>query len=281
MTIAEALFIGSERLRLADIDESRREAASLLAFVLAKTAVFLIAHPEYVLTDEDQARYQDILRRRSGREPFHYIIGRKEFYGLDFHVEPGVLIPRPETELLVESVVRTLGPMTHPKFLEIGVGSGCISVSVLFNLPTANAVAVDLSERAISVSAANAHRHHVGDRLRLIRGDIFDGVSENFDLIVSNPPYIPDLDLASLQPEVSKFEPHEALFGGQDGLSIIRRIINGAPRFLKPGGSITLEIGFGQADAVAEMFRQSVWSNADFIQDLQGINRIVTAVLRQ
>lgn len=279
-TIAGAMMRASALLREAGIDEFRREAAALAAFVLDKTPVFLIAHPEYEPTPDEADRYDSVIRRRSNREPFHYITGTKEFYGLDFAVGPGVLIPRPETELLVEDAIDILAKINRPKFLEIGVGSGCISVSLLLHARNADAVAVDISPSAIEVAASNAARHDVAVRLDLKLGDIYSGISGTFDLIVANPPYIPDGDLDSLQPEVGAFEPHRALFGGFDGLSIVRRIILEAPDFLRENGFLLIEIGFGQAASVKELFAEPVWGDVGFIRDLQGIERIVRAKVR-
>ena len=278
--IALVIADAAARLKEACIDEPRREAASLLAFAIAKEAVFLLAHSEYSLTSAELESFHSIVERRASHEPFHYIVGMKEFYGLGFGVVPGVLIPRPETELLVEDAINILRELPAPRFFEIGVGSGCISVSILHCSLLSTAVAVDISEDALAVAAENASRHYVTDRLILNRGDVYGGIDGKFDLIVSNPPYIPDSDLVALQPEVGYFEPHSALFGGDDGLDIVRRIIAGAPVFLNKGGHILVEIGFGQAASVKEMFHTEIWSEVGFIRDLQGIERIVKAKVR-
>lgn len=278
-SLADAIALAAARLKTAGIDDFRREAASLAAFVLDKDPVFLIAHPEYHFSTDESARYDEAVFRREQREPFHYITGVKEFYSLDFAVAPGVLIPRPETELLVEDAIDILRKASEPSFLEIGVGSGCISVSILHNVETAIAEGVDISSVAVEIAKANAIRHDVADRVNLRLGDVFDGISGKFDLIVSNPPYIPDADLSSLQAEVGIFEPHSALFGGVDGLSIIRRIVDGSPQFLRSRGYLLIEIGFGQGASVKNLFDPSIWSEVKFIRDLQSIDRIVKARL--
>ncbi len=275
--ITAALSYGSSVLEKAGIDQARREAASLLTFVLEKDRVFLIAHSEYELSDAESGKYSLVIERRASREPFHYITGIKEFYGLDFKVAPGVLIPRPETELLVEDAVLILSELNAPKFLEVGVGSGCISITILKNMPSATAIAGDISETAIEIAAENAAHHGVTDRLEIIKSNVYERIGGRFDLIVSNPPYIPQGDLNSLQAEVGKYEPHTALFGGDDGLDIVRPIVSGAPLLLNDNGSILIEIGFGQADLVSELFDQKVWFPPEFIQDHQGIKRIVKA----
>ncbi len=279
-TVADAIADAAARLKKAGIEESRREAASLLSYVLAKDAVFLIAHSEYKLTAEQSNAYELTIRRRAGREPFHYITGTKEFYGLEFAVAPGVLIPRPETELLVETAVKIISDMTKPEFFEIGVGSGCISISILHEVKTARAIGVDISQTALAFASRNAVRHDVIDRLTLRPGDVYAGLEATFDLIVANPPYVPDGDLASLQPEVGEFEPHSALFAGTDGLAVVRRIVAGAPQFLRPKGIILIEIGFGQSASVKKLFDASLWCDVGFIRDLQGIERVAKATLR-
>ncbi len=280
LNIAASLKSAAEALKNVGVKECRREAASLLAFILEKDAVFLIAHPEYLLTERQAVAFDCVIRRRAGREPFQYITGRKEFYGLDFVVSPDVLIPRPETEILVEDAIEILSKLVNPSFCEIGVGSGCISVSILHNVKTARAVGVDISDTALSTAQNNAENHSVSDRIMFRKADVYEALDSIFDLIVSNPPYVPDGDLGSLQIEVGLFEPHQALFGGSDGLDVVRRIIDRAPAFLNPHGTILIEIGFGQSESVKEMFHTTVWERVEFLPDLQGIPRVAKACLR-
>ena len=275
MTISNVLNLGAKLLSKSGVAEPRREASSLLTFVLKKEAVFLIAHPEYELEDDESDRFDETVRRRAMREPFQYIVGHQEFYGLEFEVEPGVLIPRPETEILVEEAIAILSKHKGSRFYEIGVGSGCISVSILHVAKSVNAVGVDISRAALNVTARNAEKHRVADRLTLKKTDVFEEPNGLFDLIVSNPPYIPDGDRESMQAEVVRFEPHTALFGGTDGLSFIRRIVNGAPQYLKPEGFLLIEIGFGQAAKVKDLFDSARWEDVEFLADMQDIPRIV------
>ena len=279
MNISAALGRGARILGEAGIDRARREASSLLCFVLQKETAFVIAHPEYELTAVELGVYTEALERRAGREPLQYITGRQEFFGLEFYVNSDVLIPRPETEILVESAIEILSGCDDPVFLEIGVGSGAISVAILASVVEASSVGIDISGRALLVAAKNARFHNVASRMLLREGDLFRGLEGAFDMIVSNPPYIPDLQLASLQAEVRQFEPRTALSGGDDGLSIITPIIAGSPELLKPGGFLFMEIGFDQAERVNALFDRSVWKTVDLIPDLQGIARIVKARL--
>ncbi len=276
MTISDALEQAAERLRDSGVSESRREAASLLAFVLQKDAAFLIAHPEYDLSADEINTFEQYLNRRANHEPFQYIVGRQEFYHLDFEVSPDVLIPRPETEILVECAINILSGLENPRLCEIGVGSGCISVSILNAVGSASAVGVDISQGALAVARRNSERHKVDRRLELIKGDVFDGINaRTFDLIVSNPPYIPRDHLDSLQAEVRDFEPRVALDGGANGLSIIERIIQNSQGFLKDQGILLLEIGYDQAKTVTGLFDNRAWKEPELIPDLQGIPRIV------
>jgi release factor glutamine methyltransferase len=219
--------------------------------------------------------------RRLTREPLQYILGHQEFYGLEFELTPDVLIPRPETEILVERAIEFLKSQSQPKFCEIGVGSGCISISVLHNVRTAKAFAGDISLKAIKVARANAVKHAVDDRIEFVESDVYSNIPETqFDAILSNPPYVPEIDLDTLQPEVRDFEPQLALTSGTQGLNVITRLIRQAPEFLKPGGMLIFEMGFNQSPAVSEMFDTAVWQTFEILPDLQGIPRIAVAVKR-
>lgn len=280
--IAELLKIGEEELLLHDIPEPRREAASLLCFALQKDRTFLYAYPEQAVSPEQMDLYSSLVARRAAHEPFHYITGSKEFFGLEFEVSPAVLIPRPETEMLVERGIKRLSDKASPSFCEVGVGSGCISAALLVNVPAARGVGLELSEEAIGVASRNLEKHGVTGRFDLRSSDVFSslGEDERFDLIVSNPPYVPKKAIEGLQAEVRFHEPHTALTDGADGLSVIRRIIAGAARFLEPGGSILLEIGMGQSEEVLRMFEADIWQYARVEADFQGIPRVVDATLR-
>jgi len=280
LSISENLKKATEILSESGVVEARREANSLLAFVLQKDRTFLIAHSEYELSDEETSRFQDVLERRKQREPFQYIVGKQEFYGLDFFVTKDVLIPRPETELIVESAIEILQNKENSRFLEIGVGSGCISVSILYQNRTATATGLDISENALQIALRNSQNHKVSERLELKISDVFAELeAEKFDLIVSNPPYIPSEDFDELQLEVRDFEPQIALTDGKDGLSIVEKIIKDAPKFLKSEGFLLMEIGIDQSNAVREMFSTEIWNHVEFINDLQNIPRMLKARL--
>lgn len=279
-SVADALKYANDVLADSNVAEPRRESVSLLALALKKDKTFIYAHPEYVLAEQEAELFDSYLSRRSAHEPFQYITGVQEFFGLEFDVTPDVLIPRPETEMVVEQAVKLIGSMASPTFCEIGVGSGCISVSILHELRTANAIGVDVSPAALSVTRKNAEKHGVGERLTLFESDVFASFTdEKFDAIVSNPPYVPVDDLAGLQAEL-RFEPNIALTDGTDGLSIIRRIIEDSPRFLRPPGHLLLEIGFDQSEKVAAMFPDDRWQAPELLPDLQGIPRLVVAKLK-
>ncbi len=280
MNISETLNKATEILAQNEIAEPRREANSLLAFALGKDRSFFIAHPEYELSENESNNFHRILKRRAGREPLQYIRGQQEFFGLDFIVTPDVLIPRPETELIVEAAIEILKQKENPRFCEIGTGSGCISVSILHAIKNATATGADISETALKIARTNAEKNNVSGRLNIIRSDIFGNFeSERFDLIVSNPPYISIEDFGNLQLEVRDFEPQNALTDGKNGLSIIEKIISDAPEFLKADCFLLMEIGFDQSNEVREMFDLQIWQTVEFLQDLQGIPRTVKAHL--
>lgn len=263
-------------MRTSGINEPRREASLLIAFSLQKDKTFLIAHPEYELSTEEETRLLKVLQRRAKREPFQHITGKQEFYGLDFEVTRDVLIPRPETEMIVENAVELLP--ANSKFCEVGIGSGCISISILHNIETVIAIGLDISANALQIAKKNAQKHEVSDRIKLKISDVFEVLqNETFDLIVSNPPYIPRQDFAALQPEVRDFEPINALTDGKNGLSIIKKIINDAPYFLRSHGVLLMEIGFNQATEVKEMFSPKKWQSIEILPDLQNIPRMVKA----
>ena len=277
-SLAELLKEAEIILRSAGIPEPAREAASLMQFAIARDRTFVIAHPEYPLSKRETEVFESAVRRRAAREPFQYIVGKQEFFGLDFIVTPDVLIPRPETEILVERAVEILDGRHGGRILEIGVGSGCISVAILKNCPKVTAMAVDVSKLAIEVALRNASMHGVDGRLTLVRSDVYSEISpERFDLIVSNPPYVPESEIAGLQPEVRDHEPNLALTDGSTGLTIVERIVAGALNRLSPHGYLLIEVGFGQSSTVREMLRENEWSNVELLPDLQGIPRIIAA----
>jgi release factor glutamine methyltransferase len=278
MNISEALKSATEVLRESQISDAAREAKSLLAFVLNRNQTFLVAHAEYELSFDEEKRFRDYVTRRARREPFQYIVGRQEFCGLDFSVTKDVLIPRPETEMIVEAAIEILRAKANSAFCEIGIGSGCIAISILHQVESASAIGADISEKALAVAGRNSARHRVSERLELRISNVFANLpNKKFDLIVSNPPYIPRDDIKNLQAEVREFEPLAALTDGTDGLSIIEKIIVGAPRFLKPDGFLLMEIGINQAVKVKALFDNKLWRGVEITPDFQTIPRMVKA----
>jgi release factor glutamine methyltransferase len=278
-TIARAVVEAAQILRRAGVPEARREAASLLEHVTGRDRTFLITSAETALAPEEVNRLRALVERRAAGEPLQYITGHQEFYKLDFEVTPDVLIPRPETELLVEAALDLLDERDGPTLVcDVGTGSGCIAVSLLHELPDARAVGVDISQPALRVAARNAARAGVNERLSLVVSDglnALDARRARFTMIVSNPPYVAEDALAGLQREVRDHEPRVALTPGGDGLRLIRALIDEAPRYLNAGGHLLMEIGFDQHEAVRKLIDPRAWKLLDIHQDLQGIPRTV------
>ena len=287
LTIAEAIREAADALRAGGVADARREAGSLLVHALGRDRAYLFTHDDERLNGETAARFRRLAARRAAGEPFQYVTGRQEFYGLDFEVTPDVLIPRPETELLVETVLELLAGTEAPRFCDIGTGSGCISVALLRERGDARGVGADISAAALRVAARNARRHGVSDRLRLRESDCFDAWREDddatrprFHAVVSNPPYVAEAELEGLQREVREHEPRVALTPGGDGLAVVRRLISESVRHLEPGGHLLFEIGFGQHEQVARLIDPRVWALLGIHKDLQGIPRTVALRLR-
>ena len=281
-TIARALAEAAEVLRAGGVPEARREAATLLAATVGRDRAFLIAHDDDALPADVLKTYRERARRRAAGEPLQYVTGRQEFYGLDFEVTPAVLIPRPETELLVEAALELLKNAHAPALCDVGTGSGCITVSLLRERADARAAAVDISADALRVAARNAARHGVRDRVSLVVSDCFDALdpaAQRFEMIVSNPPYVAEADISGLQREVRDHEPRPALTPGGDGLSVIRRLLAESPRFLEPSGHLLFEIGFGQHEDVRRLVDPRVWTVLGIREDLQDIPRAVVLKL--
>ncbi|HLL72905.1 MAG TPA: peptide chain release factor N(5)-glutamine methyltransferase [Pyrinomonadaceae bacterium] len=286
-SIAEALTEAAALLRAAGIDDARPDARALLSDTLARDHAFLIAHSDAEIEPALYALYAARVARRAAGEPVQYITGRQEFYGLDFEVTPAVLIPRPETELLVEIALELLQREPGaPLLCDVGTGSGCIPVALLHERRDARAVGLDISRAALDVAARNAARHAVSERLTLLVSDCFDALDAmptpdaRFTLITSNPPYIAENEMPHLQREVLEHEPRVALTPGGDGLSVIRRLVAEAPRFLIAGGHLLFEIGYNQHEAVINLVDENVWTVLDIHRDLQGIPRTVALRLK-
>jgi release factor glutamine methyltransferase len=238
-------------------------------------------------TDAQRAAFRDMVRAAAEHRPIAYIVGRREFYSLDFLVTPDVLIPRPETELIVERICAWCRehPADRHDLLDIGTGSGCIAIAAAVRTNSIRAVATDISEPALSIARQNAEKHRVAERIRFAAADGPDLADDlipagSFDLVVSNPPYVAERDRASLPANVRDYEPAAALFAGDDGLAFFRRIAAGVDRLLRTGGTLVLEVGAGQADRVEEIFTQkSTWASRRRFCDLAGMERTLQFVL--
>ncbi|MBN1939239.1 MAG: peptide chain release factor N(5)-glutamine methyltransferase [Candidatus Aminicenantes bacterium] len=279
MTTAELLRRGVDLLKSLPDCEPFLEARILLRRAAGLTDLDVFAYPERPVSSSVSRRFLRAAEERSRRRPQAYILGEKEFWSIPMTVSPAVLIPRPETELLVEQALAFL-TSAEPLIIEIGTGSGCIAVALAKELPGACIYATDISRRALAVARANAFRHgapnvrfFAGDLFGALRGLVMEGRA---DLVVSNPPYVSAKEWAGLAPEVRDYEPRRALVPGPTGLEMIRRIARGAGRFLKPGGRILLEFGAGQEVAVLRLFG-SGWKNPATVDDLSGRPRVLSA----
>jgi release factor glutamine methyltransferase len=276
MQLREALAQAVRRLEENDVGSPRMNAEVLLMFVLNCDRAYLYAHPERELTPDETRRYDEALETRSTGVPAQYITGHQEFWGLDFIVNPAVLIPRPETEHVIETVVPLARDVERPRIVDVGTGSGCIAIALAHELPQADITAVDLSSEALEVARLNATRLRVESRIRFAESDLLSGVTgEEFDFVVSNPPYVGEFEADRVQREVRKYEPHMAVFGGEKGLDIVQRLVGEASSVLREGGWLVVEIGFTQSHDVLEMVRN--WNEARAVPDLQGIPRVIAA----
>jgi release factor glutamine methyltransferase len=281
--VEECLGTGSLLLERAGIETARLDAECLLAHVLASPRWRFAVEPRRRLSPDEFGRYLTLLRQRERREPLAYLLGVREFWSLHLAVSPGVLVPRPETETLVEAVLAAgdgRATAAGPAILELCTGAGGIAIALARELPHAAILATDISRRALRVARENAGTHDVADRITFLRGDLWralDGRGSDrlADLIVSNPPYIPSGAIPTLMPEV-QWEPRQALDGGEDGLEFHRAIIAGAPRRLRPGGFLLLEIGADQAESVARLVEGSdAFEATRVLQDLAGRDRVL------
>jgi release factor glutamine methyltransferase len=254
-------------------NSARRDAEFLLMYSLGQNRAWLIAHADELLLDDAATSYRELVERRFRGEPIQYITGETEFYGLPFLVTRDVLIPRPETEHLVEKAIELATKFDKPRIADIGTGSGAIAVALACKLPHASITAIDISARALEVAKENAKRNGVA--LRFFEGDLLAPAgAELFEIIVSNPPYVPSTGRDSLSVEVREYEPALALFAGGDGLEVYRRLIPAAFAALVRGGFLAIEIGYGQSSAISELLARSGFTQVEFVPDLQGIPRV-------
>jgi release factor glutamine methyltransferase len=261
-------------------DDARREAEILLAHVLGCKRVDLFVRYEEQPSEAERTKFRELIQRRVAGWPVAYLVGLRGFYLLDFEVNPAVLIPRPDTETLVLEALKRLKPLSAPEVLDIGTGSGCIAISLAHQKKDARVTATDVSPDALDVAKRNAAKHTVADRITFLQGDLFAPLppGSTFDLIASNPPYIAQGEFPSLAPDVRDHEPRLALDGGPDGLAFYRRIAKDAPAFLKPGGSILLEVGYTQGAAVRGLLAERPELEVGpTLKDVGGHPRVVTA----
>lgn len=284
MTLAQALQWSARIFNLNAIEDSHIEARILLGHILKLSPAQLYAQPERLLSQEQVTSLQELIERRLCREPTAYIVKHKEFYGIDFYVDSHVLIPRPETELLVEAAFESVKSHTNylsssgRRFLiaDVGTGCGAIAISLALNLPQIKVYATDTSPSALEVARLNCESHNVTEQIILLQGNLLEPVPGPVELAVANLPYIESSELANLSPEITDFEPRVAIDGGQSGLDQIRQLLEQAKEKINPRGCLLLEIGQKQETAVVSLINRYLpKASPDFISDLSGIKRVV------
>ena len=279
MRLKDALTGGIGKLTIAHVPSPRLNAETLLMFTLASDRAYLYAHPERELTNEELTRYHEALDQRTKGVPAQYITGHQEFWGLDFIVSPAVLIPRPETEHAVETALHLLmeSDLRRPRILDLGTGSGCIALALASELPSAEIHASDVSPAALEIAEANAARLEMSEHVQFHESDLLAKIPPElaFDFIISNPPYVAERDADSVEAQVRRFEPHNAVFGGEAGLDVYQRLIPQAGERLVPNGWLVVEIGAGMEDEIRGLLRG--WQEIGMVADLQGIPRVIAA----
>lgn len=280
-TLGEVIVEARRLLSQAGIETAEQEALWLMAHVLDLSTHHVVTDRDRRLSSSELLAARSVITRRVGREPLQYILGTQEFCGLEFTVDPAVLIPRPETQLLVEYVTQRIPADRPATIVDVCTGSGCIAVSIARMRPQARVIATDLSGPALNVARQNALRLGVSERITWLEGDLLGPLAEQklegqVDVIVSNPPYIPELDWATLQPEVRLFEPRGALVAGPQGTELHERLLRGACRYLSPGGAVIMEIGAGQARAMRRIVEQTAgYRFHRLVLDEAGLERVV------
>lgn len=261
-----------------NIQSARLDAEVLLSHVLRQERIYLYVHFDEPMEQNELSKFREYVKKRAQHVPIAYIIGEREFMGLPFKVTKDTLIPRPDTEILVENVLNNVDKDKEIEIVDIGTGSGAIILSLLVNLPKAQGKTVDISSKAIEVAKENAVNLQVNDRCEFFVGDLFAPLNgSKFDLIVSNPPYIPKKDIATLEADVKEYEPVSALTDGGDGLSYYRRLLSEGKAYIKENGFIALEIGIYQSEDVKQIAMDNGWKNIKIIKDYAGIDRVVLA----
>jgi release factor glutamine methyltransferase len=277
MTVAQAIARARDALLAAGVPAGQApgDAEILARHVLGWDLTKFALHRHETAPDDFDREYRGLIARRGRREPVSQIIGRREFWGLNFEVTRDVLTPRPETELVVEAALAVTARDTRALVVDVGTGSGCLAVALATERPCASVIATDVSPQALAIARANAERHHVDDRIRFVEADLLPPV-EHVDLIVSNPPYVAVREASALPPEVREYEPAVALFGGPDGLGVYRRLLAAARGAVKPSGRVIVELGYNQAADVMAIGRERGWEVETVGRDLQGIDRAMT-----
>lgn len=279
MMLKQAIDAAYEVFVKDDVPSPRLNAELLMMFVLGCDRAYLFAHPERPLTAEEQSRYDDVIRERARGCPTQYIIGHQEFWGLDLIVSPAVLIPRPETEHVVETVLALLrqrDPEEKLRLIDVGTGTGCIALALASELPWIDIHACDISDEALEIAHINAARLRLNHQVQLRRSDLLSVyVGEQFDFVVCNPPYVGESEADKVQKQVREFEPKIAVFSGQEGLDIYKRFIPQAHAVLNPGGWLVMEIGFSSEEKVRVLLKD--WTDIQTTADLQGIPRVIAA----
>lgn len=260
------------------------DAKVFLCHILGVDKLYLIVNKDRVLSDNEYNEYNKLIQNRLLGIPVQYLVKNQEFMGLDFYVEEGVLIPRPDTEILIEKILKSIDNSKEYKIVDIGTGSGAITVSLAKYIKNSHIYSVDISKRALEIGKKNAMSHGVLSQIDFLQGSIYDpidslGLEGKIDIIVSNPPYIPTKDIENLQIEVAKYEPKLALDGGHDGLKFYRKIIDKAPQYLKDNGILALEVGHDQAKEIVSLMKEKEsYDNIEITKDLSGIERVVSGI---
>ena len=278
ITVQSALYSASQQLQAAGCDTPYLDAEVLLAHVLTQNVTWLVGHRDTGLTAAQVQLFSEYVTRREKREPVAYIVGHKEFFGLDFTVSPEVLIPRPETELLVEEAIQLLAAKEAPTIADVGTGSGCIAIALACHIPGATINAIDISPAALKVAQQNASRHHVANRINFSTGNLLAPLKKSVDLIISNPPYVDHgyLCAGTTMPEVSQFEPRIALNGGSTGLNVIQALLAQSQEKLVSNGTLLVEIGYDQGERVLNLARLYFpEARLSIKPDLAGLDRIL------
>lgn len=280
-TIEQILRYGKSFLKTHSVPQSALDAELLLMNVLSVDRIYLFSHSEKAIGPEEQRAYEVLLQKRAKGIPLQYLTGVQEFMGMPFEVNAHVLIPRADTEVLVETVLWYISKEDMRVFLDIGTGTGCIPISIVRYEPQTRFIAIDISKEALSIARKNAEENGVQDRVGWLHSDVFTQlpreVEGQIDGIVSNPPYIPTGDIKDLMREVKEHEPNLALDGGEDGLRFYRNIIQKGKIYLRPGGRIFFEIGYNQASQVSRLFEQEGYRDIQIKKDLAGLDRVVFA----